>query len=130
MDLISRQAAIEIVDFECGEWRGLANIIEKRLSDLPPAQPEIEERKEESAQNVPNGELISMEAAIDALYRVDECNGWSIEAIRGLPPAQPEIVCCEDCIHRVETPIADGRYWCKIHDAFMYYCSDAERREG
>ena len=39
-DTISRQAAIEIVDFECGEWRGLAYTIEKRLSDLPSAQPE------------------------------------------------------------------------------------------
>ena len=39
-DTISRQAAIEIVDFECGGWRGLAYNIEKRLSDLPPAQPE------------------------------------------------------------------------------------------
>lgn len=39
-DLISRQAAIEIVDFECGEWKGLAKTIEKRLSDLPSAQPE------------------------------------------------------------------------------------------
>lgn len=41
VDTISRHAAIEIVDFECGEWRGLANTIEKRLSDLPSAEPEI-----------------------------------------------------------------------------------------
>ena len=40
VDTISRQAAIEIVDFECGEWRGLANTIEKRLSGLPSEQPE------------------------------------------------------------------------------------------
>lgn len=40
-DLISRRAAIEIVDFECGEWKGLAKTIEKRLSDLPSAQPEL-----------------------------------------------------------------------------------------
>lgn len=39
-----------------------------------------------------------------------------------------EIIRCEDCKHRGETPIADGRYWCDIHCAFMYYCSDAERR--
>ena len=42
--------------------------------------------------------------------------------------AQPEIVHCRDCKHRGEKPIADGRYWCEIHDTFMYYCSDAERR--
>ena len=35
-------------------------------------------------------ELISRQAAIDALCRVDEYNGRSIEAIRQLPPAQPE----------------------------------------
>lgn len=40
-DWVSRQAAIEIVDFECGgELIGTAKIITKRLSDLPPAQPE------------------------------------------------------------------------------------------
>lgn len=46
---ISLQAAIEIVDFVCGgELIGTAKIIAKRLSDLPPAQPEhnpADERK-------------------------------------------------------------------------------------
>ena len=42
--------------------------------------------------------------------------------------SQPEIIHCRDCKHRGEKPIADGRYWCEIHDTFMYYCSDAERR--
>ena len=46
MDLISRQAAIEIVDFECGgELIGTAKIITKRLSDLPPAHPETYKEK-------------------------------------------------------------------------------------
>ncbi len=45
-----------------------------------------------------------------------------------LPSTQPEIIRCKDCKHRGEKPIADGRYWCDIHDTFMYYCSDAERR--
>ena len=56
---------------------------------------------------------------------IDKAYDMAIKALQ-----QPEVVCCEDCVHRVDTPIADGRYWCKIHDAFMYYCSDAERREG
>ena len=34
--------------------------------------------------------LISRQAALDALYHVDEYNGRSVEAIRKLPPAQPE----------------------------------------
>lgn len=36
------------------------------------------------------GDIIYRQDAIDALYHVDENNGWSIEAIRGLPSAQPE----------------------------------------
>ena len=39
-DLISRQAAIDIVVFECGEWIGLAKEISKQLKQLPSAQPE------------------------------------------------------------------------------------------
>ena len=35
-------------------------------------------------------DTISRQAAIDALCRVDEYNGRSIEAIRQLPPAQPK----------------------------------------
>ena len=36
-DLIDRQAAIETVDFECGEWRGLAGTIVNGLKNLPAA---------------------------------------------------------------------------------------------
>ena len=41
--LISEQAAIDIVEFECGEWRGLASTIVKAIEQLPPAQPEQHE---------------------------------------------------------------------------------------
>ena len=41
MDLIDRQAAIEIVRFECGEWTGLAKTIENRFNELPSAQPTL-----------------------------------------------------------------------------------------
>jgi hypothetical protein len=40
-DCISRQAAIDIVEFECGEWRGLARTIVKAIEQLPPAQPKL-----------------------------------------------------------------------------------------
>ena len=36
-DLISRQAAIDIVEFECGEWIGLARTIADRFKQLPSA---------------------------------------------------------------------------------------------
>jgi len=39
-DCISRQAAIDIVEFECGEWSGLARTIAKAIEQLPSAQPE------------------------------------------------------------------------------------------
>ena len=40
-DVISRQAAIDIVVFECGEWIGLAKEISKQLKQLPSTQSEI-----------------------------------------------------------------------------------------
>ena len=81
-------------------------------------------------------DLISRQAALDALdKRFDSIPMEQTTEIlllrkdlRDLPSAQPEIIRCKDCKHRGETPIADGRYWCDIHDTFMYYCSDAERR--
>ena len=39
-DTISRQAAIDIVRFECGEWEGLAKTIIKRFEQLPSTQSE------------------------------------------------------------------------------------------
>ena len=39
-DLISRQEAIDIVEFECGGWIGLARTITKGIKMLPSAQPE------------------------------------------------------------------------------------------
>ena len=37
-DLISRQAVIDIVEFECGEWKGLAKTIVKAIEQLPSAE--------------------------------------------------------------------------------------------
>lgn len=59
--------------------------------------------------------------------RVDELD-TAIATLVNLPSAEPEIIRCKDCKHGGENPIADGRYWCEVHDTFMYYCSDAERR--
>ena len=39
-DLISRQAAIDIVEFECGEWIGLARTIIKSLANIPQEETE------------------------------------------------------------------------------------------
>ena len=42
-------------------------------------------------------ELISRQAAIDALYSVDEYNSRSVKAIKQLPPAQPDTYWKEQC---------------------------------
>lgn len=42
-DCISREAAIDVVVFECGEWTGLAKEINKQLMQLPPVTPSIKE---------------------------------------------------------------------------------------
>ena len=39
--LISEQAAIDIVEFECGEWSGLARTIVEAIEQLPPVQPDL-----------------------------------------------------------------------------------------
>ena len=103
--------------------------------------------------NIPSNDSISRQAAIDAkqefrnpnvvrsteartAYDRAYANGWNdcnsawIDVVKDLPPAQPEIVRCKDCkFTDGERPIADGRYWCVLHSSFMYFCSDAERRE-
>ena len=53
-----------------------------------------------------------------------------IGLLNDLPSVQPEIIPCDQCKYWDGThPIADGRCWCMLHDSFMYYCSDAERKE-
>ena len=53
-----------------------------------------------------------------------------ISDMKELPSAQSEIIYCKDCkFTDGEKPIADGRYWCVLHESFMYFCSDAERRQ-
>lgn len=42
MRLIDADAAINVVEFECGEWRGLARTIVKAIKQLPSAQPTIQ----------------------------------------------------------------------------------------
>ena len=75
----------------------------EELKALPSAQPEIKEWKEESAQNVSNGELILRKAAIEALgekplawteseYETGLQNQWEadMDAIKAVPSTQPK----------------------------------------
>ena len=54
-------------------------------------------------------DLISRQAAVDALYHVDEYNGRSVEAIRNLPSAELQIIRCKDCKFRDEDAFCTGR---------------------
>ena len=66
-------------------------------------------------------DLISRQAAIDALYHVDEYNGRSVEAIRKLPPSQPEQLGANlaevgtDCISR-QALLDKFEPWLKVKD--------------
>lgn len=43
-EYIKKQDALDIVEFECGEWSGLARTIVEAIEQLPPAQPETAKR--------------------------------------------------------------------------------------
>ena len=98
-DLIERQDALDALE-KIGwiETKADKEYAIRLFTDLPPAQPEIEERTEEFAQNVPKEDLISRKAAIDALK--NERSDWNcdynvpvdhcIDAIYSVPSVQPE----------------------------------------
>ena len=79
-------------------------------------------------------ELISRKTAIEALYHVDEYNGRSVEAIRNLPPAEPQIIRCKDCKNWDTTWTNDfspNYHYCPMVDGVRkedWFCADAERR--
>ena len=107
-DLISRQKAIDVCDNAIDLWHGqlgegIVIAVKKKIEELPSAQPESEERKAESAQNVPIEDLISRKAAIDALWEIrqeeisdgrrfhDYCSlSTAVDVIKDLPSAQAE----------------------------------------
>ena len=104
-DLISRREAIDALVkairkdpyYDSNEAINGLGVCDVRviLNDLPSAQPEIEERKEESAQNVPKEDLISRKEAIDALdsFILDETTNLQGDSVReileSLPSSQP-----------------------------------------
>ena len=76
-------------------------------------------------------DLISRKAVIDAHY--EYCNKhpdagfpvWSLKILEDLPPAQPEIVRCKECVY------ADENYHCDYMTTWNYgdcFCSYGKRR--
>ena len=109
-DLISRQAAIDIIeDFPHGDVWNVESMEEMvyRIKQLPSAQPTFDAR--DTQYNLPIGtDCISRQAAIDLLKQMRKdgdmipWEGKDVFArIRKLPPAQPERVW-----HPVEKPPA------------------------
>jgi len=88
-------------------------------------------------------DLISRQAAIDALgekplawtegeYELGLQNQWQsdVDALNGLPSAQPEIIRCKECKHCKHW---DGVDTCDVIDAPVWdndFCSMAERRSN
>lgn len=107
--------------------------------ELPSAQPEIKERTEEFAQNVPKEDLISRKAAIEAmsesLKRVfPEHRQIAKKCLKALPSAQPE----QDVLawllaYHTKSFELHGRYF--PHEVISWLVNDfskefiAERRE-
>ena len=91
-DCISRQAAIDAAK-EAYENDEMFDGYEYRLRELPSAQTDhnTDHDKNVSISCDHENDLISRQAAIEALYHVDEYNGRSVEAIRNLPSAEPKI---------------------------------------
>lgn len=106
---------------------------------------EEEVAREQLANNPPeldkeNGELISRQAALDALEKsrfpgapyIDRGILIALKEIKKLPPAQPEIIYCRDCRHLANKSKDGGTCWQAngFSSAMRYYdfCSRAERR--
>ena len=88
-------------------------------------------------------DLISRQAAIEALgekplawtegeYELGLQNQWQsdVDALNGLPPAQPEIIRCKDCkYYRWEINMCDEPFSTAHNVVHEYdYCSKAERK--
>lgn len=125
-DLISRQAAIDSFWELDVEIRPSAiNAIIDMIRTLPPA--ETPKRTGKSAQNVPNDDLISRKAAIEAV----DATWWNARGIRKtiqeLPSAQPE----EVIPHRNYKHLSD--YWCECgwhlgKKGEVKYCAECGRK--
>lgn len=103
--LIDADALMDNIKNKCIMPDWCKTLIRAVVINLPSAQPEFEKRTAESAQNVPNGELISRKAVIEALatyiHNVDrvigtgylsmyDCRDAAESVIEELPSAQPE----------------------------------------
>lgn len=141
-DCISRQAAIDLWEKYHPTIAVDAMQYDAELRQLPSAQPETYKEKLNEIASALSEKFAYMNTCPNERDIIlgylgvkrccnthcnTDCTNTKCES-HPLSSAQLEIIRCKDCKHRGEKPIADGRYWCEIHDTFMYYCSDADRR--
>jgi hypothetical protein len=124
-DAISRQAAIVQLSHNKTGDDDCDVVIQNDIETIK-ALPSVEPEQPSEIQDI----LDYLDTALHPIISPEHWNVYSElhDMISTLPSAEPEIVTCKECKHRGEEPIADGRYWCEVHNTFMYYCSDAERR--
>lgn len=148
-DMSSRQAAFDEILHIFKQFRHDPIDHKRDIEALPSAQPETEERTAEPAQKVPNGDLVSRKAAIDALNEYFARIGklkrrgltegekairlGTLGAIKILPSAQPEIIRCKDCKYS-EHWYRDKRRCFLWHETGIDvfedgFCNYAERRD-
>ena len=127
-----------------------------QLKKLSSAQPELDknympEQGDSAKFGVKTGETctdcISRQAAIDAIRAsTSKYTGFmemelytdedAVEAIEGLPSAQPEIIRCKDCKYATMTAIGQCKYcdvWFPDEAEYMsgdHFCASAERRQS
>ena len=65
-------------------------------------------------------------------FRRNADSRGTFEELKKIVEQAPSIdICfCEECMYANEEPIADGRYWCALHQCFMRFCSDGKRESG
>lgn len=144
-DAISREQAINATWQDTGytDPFNVMTAIRDRIKQLPPIQPV-------NCSEFPNNsDTISRQAAIDALgelatFTADwSYNTWMYtddvyNAIKQLPPIQPDIVRCKDCKHWKDSDGvfrrgtgAESKCPLNLHQVYegTFFCGLAERRE-
>ena len=139
MDLIDRQALLKQIeidsDGEPGYYGDTWKFIDT-IKNLPSAADNNVGTKLGTNLAEVGTDCISRQAAIDALYSVDEYNSRSVKAIKQLPPIQPGIVRCKDCKYARLTNDGSCKYcdiWFPDEAEYMdgdYYCASAERKSN
>ena len=132
LDLIrDADRKLDMGDITLGEYEEMIEPLNRGIDRI------AESGKKVSIPCTRENDVISRKAAIDALEEImadHPLDGYEdelslINAIKNLPPAQPEIIRCKDCKHwRFD-------HTCREHSLVSpmmanEFCSRAERREG